>query len=114
MQLGVTGIMVLDARPGGPAAKAGIHGTKRDEYGRLIWGDIIQGFDGKRIRCPAVPPPQACCYEGPRACSDRALRRRTMSDLYKSLDRCTIGQEVDLELLREKEREHVKLQLQSS
>lgn len=37
-----------------------------------------------------------------------------MSDLYKNLDRCSIGQEVDLEVLREKEKEHVKLQLQSS
>ena len=29
MQLGVQGILVLDARPGGPAGRAGIKGTSR-------------------------------------------------------------------------------------
>ena len=35
VQLGVSGILVLDARKGGPAYKAGIKGTTRDHYGRL-------------------------------------------------------------------------------
>lgn len=35
------GILVLNAKEGGPAWKAGIKGTSRDEYGRLILGDII-------------------------------------------------------------------------
>jgi len=29
--LGVKGVLVLDARPGGPAAAAGVRGTSRDE-----------------------------------------------------------------------------------
>lgn len=33
-QLGVNGVLVLNAREGGPAAKAGIKGSTRDEYGR--------------------------------------------------------------------------------
>lgn len=33
-QLGLSGVLVLDARKGGPAFKAGIMGTTRDEYGR--------------------------------------------------------------------------------
>ena len=33
-QLGVSGVLVLDARDGGPADKAGVHGTTRDDYGR--------------------------------------------------------------------------------
>ena len=49
-QLGVTGILVLDAKEGGPAWKAGIHGTKRDDWGRLVYGDIITEFQGTRIR----------------------------------------------------------------
>ena len=33
-QLGVSGVLVLDAREGGAAAKAGVRGTTRDDYGR--------------------------------------------------------------------------------
>ena len=56
-QLGVTGILVLDAKEGGPAWKAGIHGTKRDDWGRLVYGDIITEFQGNRVRCglPLAP-----------------------------------------------------------
>lgn len=53
-QLGVTGILVLDAKEGGPAWKAGIHGTRRDDWGRLVYGDIITEFQGTRIRCTPV------------------------------------------------------------
>lgn len=35
-QLGVNGVLVLNARDGGPAAKAGIRGSSRDEYGRCV------------------------------------------------------------------------------
>ncbi len=63
-QLGVKGIMVLSAREGGPAYKAGLQGTSRDEYGRLVLGDIITGINGKSIR--------------------------NSSDLYKVLDRSKV------------------------
>lgn len=33
-QLGMNGVLVLNAREGGPAAKAGVRGSTRDEYGR--------------------------------------------------------------------------------
>lgn len=33
-QLGMNGVLVLSAREGGPAAKAGVRGSSRDEYGR--------------------------------------------------------------------------------
>ena len=56
LQLGVTGILVLDAREGGPAWKAGIQGTKRDDYGRLVYGDIITAFNGAKIKCGTLPP----------------------------------------------------------
>ncbi|KAL3137949.1 Protease Do-like 1, chloroplastic [Trebouxia sp. C0009 RCD-2024] len=70
-QLGVQGILVLDARKGGPAWKSGIKGTSRDKYGRLVLGDIITALNGKRVR--------------------------TASDLYKLLDKCSIGDQVDME-----------------
>ena len=50
-QLGVSGILVLDARRDGPAYKAGIKGTTRDEYGRLVIGDVITAFKGIQIKC---------------------------------------------------------------
>lgn len=55
-QLGVTGILVLDAKAGGPASKAGINGTKRDEFGRLVLGDIITGFNNQKVRYWPIPP----------------------------------------------------------
>lgn len=45
-----TGILVLNARDGGPAFKAGIHGTTRDDYGRLVLGDIITSINGSKVR----------------------------------------------------------------
>lgn len=73
VQLGVQGILVLDARKGGPAWKSGIKGTSRDKYGRLVLGDIITAMNGKRVR--------------------------TASDLYKLLDKCSIGDKIDMEVL---------------
>jgi len=49
-QLGVSGILVLDARKGGPAWKSGIKGTSRDEFGRLVIGDVITAFRGMPIK----------------------------------------------------------------
>ena len=73
LQLGVQGILVLDARKGGPAWKSGIKGTSRDKYGRLVLGDIITAVNNKRVR--------------------------TASDLYKLLDKCSIGDTIDLEVM---------------
>lgn len=72
LQLGVQGILVLDARKGGPAWKSGIKGTSRDKYGRLVLGDIITAMNSKRVR--------------------------TASDLYKLLDKCSIGDVIDMEV----------------
>lgn len=88
VQLGVTGILVLEAREGGPAWKAGVRGTKRDTYGRLVYGDIITSFNGSKVK--------------------------NMSDLYKNLDKCNIGDEVDVEVLREQDMQHVRVLLGSS
>lgn len=73
--LGVKGILVLDARKGGPAAEAGIKGTTRDKFGRVVFGDVIRKFDGKVVRSP--------------------------NDLYRALEKSEIGQEVELGLLRD-------------
>ncbi|XP_027150708.1 protease Do-like 1, chloroplastic [Coffea eugenioides] len=73
-QLGVSGVLVLDAPPNGPAGKAGLQPTKRDSFGRLILGDIITSVNGKKVS--------------------------NGSDLYRILDQCKVGEEVIVEVLR--------------
>ena len=87
-QLGVSGILVLDARMDGPAFKSGIKGTTRDEYGRLVIGDVITAFKGSSIK--------------------------GAGDLYRALDKCKIGDKVDVEVLRENAKEHVTITLEGS
>lgn len=59
------GILVLSAREGGPAFKAGLKGSSRDEYGRLVLGDIITAVNG--------------------------VKMKSSSDLYRILDKCQVG-----------------------
>ncbi|XP_031495864.1 protease Do-like 1, chloroplastic [Nymphaea colorata] len=73
-QLGVSGVLVLDAPPNGPAGKAGLQPTKRDSYGRLVLGDIITAVNGKKVS--------------------------NGSDLYRILDQCNVGDTVIVEVLR--------------
>eukprot|EP00873_Tetraselmis_striata_P000750 jgi/Tetstr1/421014/TSEL_001097.t1 len=80
-QLGVQGILVLDARKGGPAWKAGIKGTTRDDYGRLVIGDIIV--------TPGLGLVQGAGQEDG-------------------------GDTLDLEVLRERSKEHVEVTLEES
>ncbi|CAD6343333.1 unnamed protein product [Miscanthus lutarioriparius] len=65
-QLGLSGVLVLDAPPNGPAGKAGLQSTKRDPYGRLILGDIITSVNGSKVT--------------------------NGSDLYRILDQCKVGE----------------------
>jgi S1-C subfamily serine protease len=64
-QLGLGGVLVLEAREGGPAAKAGLHSTRRDATGRLLFGDVIVAIDGGAVK--------------------------NSSDLYKALDAHAVG-----------------------
>lgn len=87
-QLGVSGVLVLDAREGGPAAKAGIHGTTRDEYGRLVLGDVILGVEGKKIK--------------------------NASDLYRALDKASVGDMLTVEVLRGDAKVEIPIVLEAS
>ncbi|KAL3640121.1 Protease Do-like 1, chloroplastic [Castilleja foliolosa] len=73
-QLGVSGVLILDAPSNGPAGKAGLLPTKRDAYGRLILGDIITSVNGTKV------------VNG--------------SDLYRILDQCKVGDKIIVEVLR--------------
>ncbi len=86
--LGVKGVLVLDARPGGPAAAAGVRGTSRDEYGRLVLGDVILSVDGAKVG--------------------------GASDLYRALDRRGVGDALDVEVLRADSTLHLTILLEAS
>lgn len=85
-QLGVSGVLVLDAPPNGPAGKAGLLPTKRDSYGRLILGDIITSVNGKKVS--------------------------SGSDLYRILDQCKVGETVTVEVLRGDHKEKIPVLLE--
>lgn len=79
---------MLSAREDGPANKAGIQGTTRDEYGRLVLGDIIRSVNGATIK--------------------------TASDLYRILDKAAVGDTLDIEVLRGNTTQHIPVTLESS
>ncbi|XP_011047314.1 PREDICTED: protease Do-like 1, chloroplastic [Populus euphratica] len=85
-QLGVSGVLVLDAPTNGPAGKAGLQPTKRDAYGRLILGDIITSVNGKKVT--------------------------NGSDLYRILDQCKVGEQVTVEVLRGDHKEKIPVILE--
>ncbi len=79
---------MLSAREDGPAFKAGVMGTSRDSYGRLVLGDIITAVNGQAIK--------------------------KSSDLYKILDKCAVGERLDVEVLRGDATQHLPVVLESS
>jgi S1-C subfamily serine protease len=48
-QWNLPGVLVLDVSEDGPAAKAGIRPTTRDEFGRIQLGDLIVSIDGAKV-----------------------------------------------------------------
>lgn len=63
-------------------------GTSRDSEGRLILGDIIVSANSKPVK--------------------------TATDLYRALDKCKVGQAIDLELLRPDSKEHLSIMLEAA
>jgi len=72
---GVSGAVVREVSPGSPAEKAGIAGLEEDRFGRIRLGDVITGIDGANVK--------------------------DLSDLLKRLDQKSIGDEVEVTLLRD-------------
>ncbi|GFR44588.1 hypothetical protein Agub_g5865 [Astrephomene gubernaculifera] len=85
--LGIKGILVLSAREGGPAWRAGLQGSRRDEYGRLVLGDIITAVNGNKIK--------------------------SSSDLYRVLDKSQVGDTLRLTVLRENSTLEVSVTLEA-
>ena len=81
-------ILVLNAKDGGPASKAGLRGSRRDAYGRLVLGDVIVGLNGKEVA--------------------------NSNDLYRVLNKSKAGETLDLEVLRENAKEHINVVLENN
>lgn len=141
-ELGVRGILVLRTQDGSPAAKAGIKGTSRDEYGRLKLGDVLIGLNGIEVKyarmfslfaVQLLSPIKCILYQVSgwlsycyaiwilsyqsvlmigwyKGLFDEFLSsllaskyfpiffHRNATDLYRALDKCKVGQVVDVEV----------------
>jgi len=83
---GIRGVIVMGVIPGGSAEKAGLRGLTETDRG-LALGDVIVGIDGKPIED----------YDG----------------LYNTLDGRKPGEKVNVELLRERKKATVDVELQN-
>ena len=84
-QLGVSGVVILNVQKGSPAAALGLRGTRRDQDGSIIPGDIIRFIDGKPVS--------------------------TTDDLYAVLEEHQSGDVVKLAILRGQQPMEVAVQL---
>jgi len=83
---GLTGVVLAQVERGSAAERAGLQGMRQVRPGRFEVADIIVGIDGEAIE--------------------------NHDDLYRILDRHAVGDEVEVEVLREGERRTVTLTLQ--
>jgi S1-C subfamily serine protease len=82
---GIQGVLILNVKPGGPAARAGLEPTTRDQLGRIHLGDIIVAIGGQRIA--------------------------SVNDLYSRLKNYKVGDTVTLTVNRDGEEEQVQVTL---
>ena len=80
------GVVVLDVTPNTSAAKNKLRPTSVDQRGSMTFGDVIISVDAKKIE--------------------------TLEDLYSALDEYKNGDTVTLEVLREKKRKKIDIELQ--
>ena len=86
-QLGVEGVLIIDVPAGSAAAKAGLKGIQAGPSGRWMIGDVIVSVEGETVRDSA--------------------------DLYRELDRKTVGDTIAFEIERDGERRPVTVELQA-
>jgi S1-C subfamily serine protease len=80
--------LILKVRPNSPAAAAGLQGTRRDQTGNILLGDVIVGVDGQAITRSA--------------------------ELLTALERLQVGDKVTVTILRNNQRQDVKVTLQTA
>jgi len=83
---GITGVVLAQVERGSAAGRVGLQGMRQVRPGRFEIGDVIVGIDGEAVE--------------------------NHDDLYRSLDRHAVGDEVEVEFLRQGERRTVSITLQ--
>ena len=84
----VEGLIVYAVNPQGSAARAGLRGVTQDNRGRPLFGDVLIGINGNRIR--------------------------TTSDLYLELEKYEPGEAVQLNIVRNNQQAKLEVRLDSS
>jgi S1-C subfamily serine protease len=84
-ELGLSGVLVLGVVPDGPAAKAGIHATRRTPDGQIELGDLILAIDGQTLK--------------------------SAKDLFSAQEEYKLGDTVTVQLLRDGQQQEVKVTL---
>jgi S1-C subfamily serine protease len=83
---GITGVVLAQVERGSAAGRVGLQGMRQVRPGRFEIGDVIVGIDGEAVE--------------------------NHDDLYRILDRHAVGDEVEVEFLRQGERRTVSITLQ--
>ena len=84
--LGLKGVLILNVDADGPAAKAGLQPTTRDDSGNVNLGDLITAVDGQEVQ--------------------------KISDLDAALDKHKVGDTVTLTIERDGKKQDVKVTLE--
>jgi S1-C subfamily serine protease len=83
--VGEPGALLVRVIPGGPAEKAGLRGTYRDDDGQIVLGDLITAVDGKPVK--------------------------KINDLFSLLSKYKAGDTVTLDIKRDDQKMQIKATL---
>jgi S1-C subfamily serine protease len=86
-RLGLQGVLILGVTPSSEADKAGLRPTRYDARGRIVFGDLIIGAEGKPIR--------------------------NLNDLYRILDNHNVGDALKLTIVRDQREVEVPVTLEA-
>ncbi len=84
--VGKNGVALSFVDPDGPAGKAGLRGMMRDRFGRIYVGDVILKINGNAVN--------------------------SRDEIYYEVGKYKIGDSIEVEYLREGEKETVKIKLE--
>src|SRR5213082_1216111 len=79
------GLLVLQVKPGSPAAAAGLRGLSESDNGDLVIGDIITAIDGEKVA--------------------------EQNDLFRILDKHQFGDVLQVEVVRDGQRQNIPVRL---
>ena len=85
-RLGLQGVLILTILPNTTAEKVGLHGTQRNDLGKIVLGDLIIAIDGEPVR--------------------------TNDGLFRIMDRHRVGETVAFTILREGKKVDVAVTLE--